>query len=63
MKAIKFSRNELRVIDTCIRMTGGNEINEFVTDSPKLTETQTHSIASSITKKLTDALRLTPTQN
>lgn len=57
MKAIKFSRNELRVIDACLQMTGGNEINDFITDKPKLTETQTYNLSISINKKLRQALQ------
>lgn len=58
MKAIKFSRNELRVIDACLQMTGGNEINEFITDKPKLTETQTYNLSISINVKLKRALEI-----
>lgn len=56
MKAIKFSRNELRVIEACLQMTGGNEINGFINDKPKLTETQTYNLSRSIQKKLREAL-------
>jgi hypothetical protein len=37
-------------------MTGGNEINDFITDKPKLTETQTYNLSISINQKLKKAL-------
>lgn len=55
MANMKFTHDELRVIKAALRMTGGNEINDFVYDKI-ITEEQCNSLYNSVMDKINQRL-------
>lgn len=58
MANMKFTHDELRVIQAALLQTGGNEINEFILDK-KLSESQCNSLYNSVMKKIEIKLKRT----